>query len=156
MFPYHNCYKLIQRFRVTGLFTGQYNTEGYGTIIGNPGEKVSTSFNSWLLGFWRQTNQCLCFNIVAIILRPDKHNITSKVYSGFILQLNRDYIFVKLILHNIKDDPWMGHCSNNLKKKIYKARFNFKVHFFRLLEKSDYQSHLTQIISCLPPGFLPV
>ena len=28
------CYKLIQRFRVTGLFTGQYNTEGYGTIIG--------------------------------------------------------------------------------------------------------------------------
>ena len=26
------CYKLIQRFRVTGLFTGQYTTDYYGTF----------------------------------------------------------------------------------------------------------------------------
>ena len=26
------CYKLIQRFRVTGLFAGQYNTKLHGTI----------------------------------------------------------------------------------------------------------------------------
>ena len=28
------CYKLIQRFRVTGLFAGQYNTKLHGTITG--------------------------------------------------------------------------------------------------------------------------
>ena len=27
-----NCYKLIQWFRVTGLFAGQYNTKLHGTI----------------------------------------------------------------------------------------------------------------------------
>ena len=27
-----SCYKLIQRFRVTGLFAGQYNTKLHGTI----------------------------------------------------------------------------------------------------------------------------
>ena len=27
-----NCYKSVQSFRVTCLFTGQYNTKGYGTI----------------------------------------------------------------------------------------------------------------------------
>ena len=29
----YTCYKLIQRFRVTGLFAGQYNTKLHGTII---------------------------------------------------------------------------------------------------------------------------
>ena len=26
------CYKLVKSFRVTGLFTGQFNTEDYGTF----------------------------------------------------------------------------------------------------------------------------
>ena len=30
----YNCYKLIQRFRVTGLFAGQYITKLHGTITG--------------------------------------------------------------------------------------------------------------------------
>ena len=29
---YYLCYKLVQRFRVTCLFTGQYTTKAYGTI----------------------------------------------------------------------------------------------------------------------------
>ena len=29
---WYSCYKLIQRFRVTGLFTGQYTTGYYGTF----------------------------------------------------------------------------------------------------------------------------
>ena len=29
-----NCYKSVQRFRVTCLFTGQYDTREYGTIAG--------------------------------------------------------------------------------------------------------------------------
>ena len=31
---YYCCYKLIQRFRVTCLFTGQYNTEEHLAIAG--------------------------------------------------------------------------------------------------------------------------
>ena len=30
----YNCYKLIQRFRVTGLFAGQYITKLHGTVTG--------------------------------------------------------------------------------------------------------------------------
>ena len=29
-----NCYKSVQRFTVTCLFTGQYDTGEYGTIVG--------------------------------------------------------------------------------------------------------------------------
>ena len=29
-----NCYKSVQSFRVTCLFTGQYDTKEYGTIAG--------------------------------------------------------------------------------------------------------------------------
>ena len=28
----NNCYKLVQGFRITCLFTGQYHTKGYDTI----------------------------------------------------------------------------------------------------------------------------
>ena len=48
-----NCYKLIQRFRVTGLFACQYTTGYYGTFTDVILEDD---------------------NIPSIILRPDKYN----------------------------------------------------------------------------------
>ena len=40
------CYKLVQGFRLTCLFSGQYNTKGYNTII-----DVQLNFNSKMLYF---------------------------------------------------------------------------------------------------------
>ena len=45
---FYICYKLVQGFSVTGLFTGQYSAKGYDTNTDDIG---------------------------AIILRPDKYNI---------------------------------------------------------------------------------
>ena len=54
------CYKSVQSFRVTCLFTGQYNTKGYGIITDVKqwisflfGSKNYSSHNylAWLLGF---------------------------------------------------------------------------------------------------------
>ena len=80
------CYKLVQGFRVTCLFTGQYNNKGYDMItdvikllVGSAscwldqGITPSTIFN-WLLGFGAKIAYCSLFNICAIILRPDIYN----------------------------------------------------------------------------------
>ena len=42
------CYKLVHGFRVTGLFTGQYNTKGYGTITDVHSEWLDQDLVDWI------------------------------------------------------------------------------------------------------------
>ena len=65
MHPKACCYKLIQRFRLTGLFAGQYITKLHGTITGviyncwisfaeGLGEVSAHSFSFGIIRFWRE------------------------------------------------------------------------------------------------------
>ena len=77
------CYKLVQSFRVTCLFIGQYNTKGYDKITAADwisfllvGSRNYSS-NNLQFGFLvlaPTIAYCSLFNIGAIILRTDTYN----------------------------------------------------------------------------------
>ena len=72
-----NCYKVIQRFRVTGLFAGQHNTKLHNCWISfaeGLGEVSAHLFSFGIIRFWREPCHCSLFNFPSIKLRPDKHN----------------------------------------------------------------------------------
>ena len=89
------CYKLVQGFRVTCLFTGQCNTKNYDMVtdiiqllVGSAfllvGSRNYSSHNLQygFLVLAATKGYCFCSILSFIILRPDKYNIRFKALSS--------------------------------------------------------------------------
>ena len=73
---YFYCYKLIQRFRVTSLFTGQYTTGYYGTIT-----VIYWSVNNWLL--WHSYRCYIVSQRISILLLGSDEVSSHNLQLGF-------------------------------------------------------------------------
>ena len=110
------CYKIVQGFRVTCLFTRQYNTKGY-DMIRDVIQLLVGSASCWLDGGITS----------AIILRPDKYNTSIQGYVCYSEKLSG----IQMI--SIEKVPGRGFLSEEW--VILNRSMKYKVSFRYFYEK---------------------